>query len=164
MTAFAPSAASSAALTVRLVANETLKGLQLTWRRRGLLVTFVVMHAVTFLGIRLLIGGGHMVTPLLATTLPALLAYAVAQTAAMQGSGGIAEEINGGTLAQSQLTPASPERQVLGRLTALAVEGWPPRCRWGWCSSSATACTITCAPTPWCPRCSPWPTGSATPC
>jgi ABC-2 type transport system permease protein len=41
----------------------------------------------------------------------------------MQGSGGIAEEINGGTLAQSQLTPAAPQRQVLGRLAALAVEG-----------------------------------------
>lgn len=107
----------------RLVGNETLKGLQLAWRRRALLVTFVLMHGITFLGIRLLIGGGHIVTPLLAVTLPALLAYAVAQTAAMQGSGGVAEEINGGTLAQSQLTPASPQRQVLGRLAALAVEG-----------------------------------------
>lgn len=107
----------------RLVANEVLKGLQLAWRRRGLSVTFVVMHGVTFLGIRVLIGGGHIVTPLLAVTLPALLAYAIAQTAATQGSGGIAEEINGGTMAQSQLTPASPQRQVLGRLGALAVEG-----------------------------------------
>jgi ABC-2 type transport system permease protein len=41
----------------------------------------------------------------------------------MQGSGGIAEEINGGTLAESQLTAASPQRHVLGRLAALAVEG-----------------------------------------
>ncbi|WAX59175.1 ABC transporter permease [Jatrophihabitans cynanchi] len=109
--------------TPRLVGNETLKGLQLAWRRRALLTTFVLMNGITFLGIRLLIGGGHIVTPLLAVTLPALLAYAVAQTAAMQGSGGIAEEINGGTLAQSQLCPASPQRQVLGRLTALTVEG-----------------------------------------
>jgi ABC-2 type transport system permease protein len=109
--------------STQLVGNEIIKGLQLAWRRRALLITFVVMHAITFLGIRLLIGGGHIVTPLLAATLPALLAYAVAQTAAIQGSGGIAEEINGGTLAQSQLTPASPQRQVLGRLAALAVEG-----------------------------------------
>ena len=109
--------------TVQLIGNETLKGLQLAWRRRALLVTFVLMHGITFLGIRLLIGGGHIVTPLLAVTLPALLAYAIAHTAAMQGSGGIAEEINGGTLAQSQLGPASPQRQVLGRLAALAAEG-----------------------------------------
>ena len=107
----------------RLIGNETLKGLQLAWRRRALLITFVLMNGVSFLGIRLLIGGGHIVTPLLAVTLPALLAYAIAQTAAMQGSAGIAEEINGGTLAQSQLGPAPPQRQVLGRLAALAVEG-----------------------------------------
>lgn len=119
MTAGAVRAAGSA----RLVGNEAIKGLQLAWRRRALLVAFVVMHAITFLGIRLLIGGGHIVTPLLAATLPALLGYAIAQTAAMQGSGGIAEEINGGTLAQSQLGPASQHVQVLGRLAALAVEG-----------------------------------------
>ena len=119
MTAIALPTAGAA----RLIGNETVKGMQLAWRRRALLVTFVVMHGITFLGIRLLIGGGHIVTPLLAATLPALLAFTVAQTAAQQGSGGIAEEINGGTLAQSQLTPASPQRQVLGRLAALAVEG-----------------------------------------
>lgn len=119
MTATALPALGSA----RLVGNEARKGLQLAWRRRALAVTFIVSNAVTFVGIRLLVGGGHIVTPLLATTLPALLAYNVAQTAAMQGSGGIAEEINAGTLAQSQLTPASPQRQVLGRLAALAVEG-----------------------------------------
>lgn len=106
-----------------LVGNETLKGLQLAWRRRGLAVTLVVANGLSFLGFRLLVGGGHMGVPLLAATLPALLAYHVAQTVAQQGSGGIAEEINGGTLAQSQLTPASPQRQVLGRLAALAVEG-----------------------------------------
>jgi ABC-2 type transport system permease protein len=109
--------------SARLVGNEVVKGLQLAWARRGLWLTGVVLNAVFFLGVRLLVGGGHIVTPLLALTLPALLAYTVAGTAALQGSGGIAEEINGGTLAQSQLTPASPQRQVLGRLAALAVEG-----------------------------------------
>ena len=119
MTTVALQAAGSA----RLVGNETLKGLQLAWRRRALVVTYIVANGMSFLGIRLLIGGGHIVTPLLATTLPALLAYTVAQTAAMQGSGGIAEEINGGTLAQSQLGLLGPQWQVLGRLAALAIEG-----------------------------------------
>ena len=123
MSAIALPRTGSPALAVRPVANETLKGLQLLWRRRALTITFVVMHAITFLGFRLLIGGGHIVTPLLAATLPALLAFAVAQTAALQGSGGIAEEINGGTLGQTQLGPASPQLQVLGRLAALTAEG-----------------------------------------
>jgi ABC-2 type transport system permease protein len=108
---------------VTAVVNETGKGLQLLWQRRALSVTFIVLQAIIFLGFRLLIGGGHLVTPLLATTLPALLAFAIAQTAALQGSGGIAEEINGGTLGQTQLSPAPPGLQVLGRLAALAVEG-----------------------------------------
>jgi len=109
-------------LGARLVINEMVKGLQLAWRRRALLLTYVVLNAVTFLGVRLLIGGGHLVIPMLAATLPALLALTVAQTAAQQGSGGIAEEINAGTLAQTQLTPASPQLQLTGRLAAIAAE------------------------------------------
>lgn len=56
-------------------------------------------------------------------TLPALLASVVAVTAALGGSGGIAEEINAGALEQSQLSPAPPELAVLGRFAALGVEG-----------------------------------------
>lgn len=51
---------------------------------------------------------------------------AVASTAALQGSGGIAEEVNGGTLEQAHLSPASPSLLVTGRLAALAVEGLIP--------------------------------------
>lgn len=111
------------ALDARLTLNETAKGLRLAWRRRSLAVTGVVLLAVNYLGFSLFIGGGHIVRPLATSTLPALLAVAVATTAALQGSGGIAEEINGGTLEQTQLSPASPVLQVLGRLGGLAVEG-----------------------------------------
>jgi len=38
-----------------LVGNETLKGLQLAWRRRGLAVTLVVANGLSFLGFRLLV-------------------------------------------------------------------------------------------------------------
>jgi ABC-2 type transport system permease protein len=111
------------ALHARLVANETGKGLLLTWRRRGMMVTFLVMLITTYLLVSLLVGGGQLVRPLQTLTLPALLAVAVAITASVQGTGDVAEEINGGTLEQSQLRPAPPELQVLGRLAALAVEG-----------------------------------------
>ena len=107
----------------RLVANEAAKGLTLMWRRRAMVASTVVMQGVVYLGISLFIGGGHIVRPLMTLTLPALLASVVAVTAALQGSGGLAEEINGGTLEQTQLSPAPPELQVLGRLAALAVEG-----------------------------------------
>lgn len=110
------------ALQVRLVGNEVAKGLRLMWRRRSLVVLAIVANALTYLGVSLFIGGGHLVRPLLLLTLPALLATTVATNAALQGSGGIAEEILGGTLEQAQLGPASPTLQILGRLAALAVE------------------------------------------
>ena len=113
-------------LLARLTANETAKGLQLMWRRRGMLVTATIMNAVLYLGFSLFVGGGQIVTPLVTLTLPALSATVVATIAAVQGSGGIAEEVNGGTLEQAQLGPAPPELQVLGRLGALAVEALVP--------------------------------------
>jgi ABC-2 type transport system permease protein len=126
MTASVPVATSSHSswfgFQVRLAANETAKGLRLLWRRRALVVVGMIMHAVTYLGISLFIGGGHLVEPLMILTLPALLAVIVAGTAALQGSGGIAEELNAGTLEQAQLSPASPQVQMLGRIAALAIE------------------------------------------
>jgi ABC-2 type transport system permease protein len=111
------------ALQARLALNETAKGLRLMWHRRAMVVVGLVMNGLTYLGISLFVGGGHIVTPLMILTLPALLAMTVAGTAAVQGSGGVAEEINGGTLEQAQLSLASPQVQILGRIAALAVEG-----------------------------------------
>lgn len=111
------------AFQARLVKNETAKGLRLMWHRRGMVGVGVLMNGLTYLGISFFIGGGHIVEPLMVLTLPALLAMTIAGTAALQGSGGIAEEIYGGTLEQTQLSPASPQVQVLGRIVALAIEG-----------------------------------------
>lgn len=123
--ALAPSGQSGTGLTLqaRLARTEAGKGLRLMWHRRGMVAVGIVMNGLMFLGISLFIGGGRVVEALMVLTLPGLLAVAVAQTAAVQGSGGIAEEINGGTLDQTQLSPASPVVQILGRIAALAVEG-----------------------------------------
>lgn len=106
----------------RLIANETAKGLRLMWRRRTMTLVSIVLGAVNYLGISLFIGGGHLVKDLVVLTLPALLAVVIASNAAIQASGGIAEEINGGTLEQTQLSPAPPQTQILGRIAALAIE------------------------------------------
>lgn len=63
---------------------------------------------------------------MLTLTLPALFAYIIASTAALQGSGGIAEEVNGGTLEQAHLSPARPSLLAAGRLAALAAEALIP--------------------------------------
>lgn len=111
---------------LRAVANETAKGLALMWRRKATLVMATVSTGAMYLAIEFFIGGGHIDHAVLTATLPALFAYAVAFTAALSGAGGIAEEVNGGTLEQSQMSPARPSLLALGRLGALAVEGLIP--------------------------------------
>jgi ABC-2 type transport system permease protein len=126
MTATALPRPAGVAFAVRTVASESAKGLQLMWRRRATLVMSTVTLALIYLMIEFFVGGGRIDHTVLRATLPALFAYAVASTAASQGAGGIAEELNGGTMEQSQLTPARAELLVLGRLGALTVEGLVP--------------------------------------
>ncbi len=64
------------------------------WRRRPVTITFAVLNGFSYLMIQLFTGGGHIVLPALALTLPALLAVTVSSVAALQAGGGIAEEVN----------------------------------------------------------------------
>jgi len=111
------------AFQTRLAQTELEKGLRLMWRRRSLVVAATIVYGLTYLGISLFIGGGHLVKELMVRTLPAMLAVLVASTAAVEGTAGISEEINGGTLEQTRLSPARAEVQALGRMTALGIEG-----------------------------------------
>ena len=115
--------AAPIALQTRLARAELVKGLRLMWRRRAMVAVATITYGLTYLAISLFIGGGHLVKDLMVLTLPALLAVAVASTAAVEGTGGIAEEIIGGTLEQTRLSPASPQLQALARMLALAIEG-----------------------------------------
>lgn len=110
--------------TLRIVGNETGKQARLLARRRGLMITGIILGGANYLMFRLLIGAGHITTPMVALTLPALvLGWSFAGKAAMQGAGDIAEEVLGGTLEQSQLSPARPSLLLAGRLAGLAGEG-----------------------------------------
>jgi ABC-2 type transport system permease protein len=110
----------------RAFGNETGKGLRLMWRRRAVTIAGLVTLGLMFLAIQFFIGGGHLVLPVLALTLPALFAATIAYTTSVSGAGGIAEEVNGGTLEQAHLSPARPSVLAAGRLAALAVEGLIP--------------------------------------
>jgi ABC-2 type transport system permease protein len=126
MTAIPVPAAGFFATASRTLAGEAGKGLRLMWRRRAMLLTGAVTQGFTYLMIEFLVGGGHLDHAVLALTLPAYFAFSLAATAALQGSGGIAEEVNGGTLEQSHLSPARPSLLMAGRLAALAAEGLIP--------------------------------------
>jgi ABC-2 type transport system permease protein len=122
----APRAVPSGGLAsaVRMAGNETGKQVRLLWHRRGLTITGMILGGANYLMFRLLIEGGHISTMMVAVTLPALvLGWAFAAKAAIQGSGDIAEEVLGGTLEQSQLSPALPSTLLAGRLVGLAAEG-----------------------------------------
>jgi ABC-2 type transport system permease protein len=123
----APAApAGGAAAAARILGNEAGKSARLLWRRRGLAATGIAAGGANFILVRLLVGGGHITTQLAALTLPALLlGWAFAASAAIQGAGDIAEEVLGGTLEQSQLSPARPGTLLAGRLTGLAGAGLP---------------------------------------
>jgi ABC-2 type transport system permease protein len=123
MTTLSLPAADGPGLAIRAAANEMAKGLWLLWRRKVTLILGIVTTAVIYLPMQFVIGGGHIDRALLAETLPALLAYTVAASAALAGSGGIAEEVYAGTLEQTCIGPARPVLLVFGRLGALAAEG-----------------------------------------
>ncbi len=111
-------------VTARILGNEADKQGRLLMSRRGLVASGVVAGGANYVLFRLLIGGGHISTQMVALTLPGLmLGWGFAATAAMQGAGGIAEEVNGGTLEQSQPSPARPSVLLAGRLAGLAGLG-----------------------------------------
>ncbi|MQA04506.1 MAG: ABC transporter permease [Streptosporangiales bacterium] len=122
-TAVIPAHATSTAPQIRLWANEVGKGLRLAKRRWAMAVVGMLMNAAVYLGVNFFIGGGHVVEDLMIRTLPALMAVVIAAALAVEGAGGIAEEINGGTLEQTQLSPITAITSVLGRVTALALQG-----------------------------------------
>lgn len=111
------------ALKGRLLRTEMAKGLRLTWRRRSMVVVGMIVFGLTYLGISFFIGGGHLVKALMVQTVPALLAVTIVHSAGTEGAVGIAEEVNGGTLDQAQLAPASPQLLALGRMFALILQG-----------------------------------------
>ncbi|WP_042411256.1 ABC transporter permease [Streptacidiphilus carbonis] len=126
MTVIAVPRTGGSAYTLRAVIGETTKGLLLLWRRRAVLIMATVSVGLIYLMIEFFVGAGRIDHGVLAATLPGLFAYAVASSAAVQGCGGIAEEINSGTLEQAHLSPVPPSLLVLGRLGALAAEGLIP--------------------------------------
>jgi len=113
---------ATVAPAVLIVGNEAGKGLRLLWRRRPALAMGGAANAASFLVLRFFIDGGHILQPLLVATLPGMAAAAAASIASLGASGGVAEEINAGTLEQTHLSPVPAWALAAGRLGALAVE------------------------------------------
>ena len=122
MTAPAVTLASTRGARVRMVANEASKGLQLLWAYRATLIPSLLSMGTLYLVFQYFVGGGRIVSALVADTAPALFAYVVIYLTTMRLVAGILEERNAGTLEQVHLSPLAPRELAAGRLAAALVE------------------------------------------
>jgi ABC-2 type transport system permease protein len=107
---------------LRMLGNETGKGLRVMWVHKAPLVLELVGLSTMYWGIQLFIGGGRYVNELLAMTVIGYLAYIASYIALLRMASGLLEEMFTGTLEQSLLSPLRPWVQSIGRLTAALVE------------------------------------------
>ncbi len=111
-----------AAVSMRVVANETAKGLHIVWAHRATLLSSVLTTLVMYLAIQYFLGGGAILDELVALTAPGLFAYIVAFLATLRLVAGLLEERNTGTLEQSHLSPIPAWQLVIGRMAAAMIE------------------------------------------
>ncbi len=113
----------SPALGVRILGNETSKGLRVMWVHKAPLVLQTAYMMAFYWVLQFFVGGGRFVPGLLAMTFVAYLAYIVSYIALLRMAGGVLEEMYTGTLEQSLLSPLPPWVASTGRLAAALVEG-----------------------------------------
>src|SRR5215471_13707811 len=103
----------------RMLGNETVKGLLVTWANWGTLVAALAVLVVFYLFVQFLIGAGRLVPALYAPTLLGFSAYALAYMVSLKAVAGTLEEMNAGTLEQMHLSPLPSWALSLGRLAAV---------------------------------------------
>lgn len=113
----------SPTLGLRMLANETGKGLRIAWVHKAPLVLQIASMIAFYWAIQFFVGGGRFVPELLAMTFVAYLAYIVNYIALLRMAGGVLEEMYTGTLEQTLLSPLRPWVASTGRLAAALAEG-----------------------------------------
>lgn len=108
---------------IRMLGNETAKGLRVLWSHRATVLPQVAMLGGTYLLFQLVLGGGRLVDALLPATLFAYSFYVINYVALMKMVAGVMEEVNTGTFEQAHLGPVPAWVMSLGRLGAVFVEG-----------------------------------------
>ena len=110
------------AVWLRILANETAKGLRIMWAHKVALVPQLALMAVTYLLFQAVLGGGRPVPALLPVTLLAYLAYVAGYVSLLKTAAGLLEEVNTGTLEQSHLSPLPPWALSVARVGAALIE------------------------------------------
>ena len=110
-------------LAVRAVLNETQKSLWQLWGHRSIVLTEFITMAAVYPLLQLIIGNGTIERALVPPTLLAFLTYPILFVATSKLVGDLLEEVHSGTFEQMHLSPFSPAWLLVGRLTALVLEG-----------------------------------------
>lgn len=117
----APFAAPRPSL-LRMLGNETGKGLLVLWANRATLVPELGVLIIFYVFIQFFIGGGRLVPALYAPTLLGIASYSLAYVVTLKMVAGTLEEMNSGTLEQVHLSPLPAWALSLGRLAAAVIE------------------------------------------
>ena len=107
---------------VRMLGNETSKGLILLWGNRRTILPELGALLVFYFLIQFLVGGGRLLQALLAPTLLAFGFYALLYIVTLKMVAGTLEEMNTGTMEQIHLSPLPSWALSLGRLASAAIE------------------------------------------
>ena len=107
---------------VRMLGNETSKGMILLWDNRRTILPELGVLLVFYFLIQFLVGGGRVVRALYAPTLLAFSFYALLYIVTLKMVAGTLEEMNAGTLEQIHLSPLPSWALSLGRLASAAIE------------------------------------------
>ncbi|HKW73819.1 MAG TPA: ABC transporter permease [Candidatus Dormibacteraeota bacterium] len=107
---------------VRMLGNETSKGLILLWDNRRTILPELGVLLVFYFLIEFLVGGGRVVQALYAPTLLAFSFYALLYIVTLKMVAGTLEEMNAGTLEQIHLSPLPSWALSLCRLASAAIE------------------------------------------
>ena len=107
---------------VRMLANETSKGLILLWDNRRTILPELGALLVLYFLIQFLVGGGRVVPALFAPTLLAFGFYTLLYVVTLKTVAGTLQEMNAGTLEQIHLSPLPSWALSLGRMASAAIE------------------------------------------
>jgi len=111
---------------LRIVGNETAKGLRIWWANRATILPELLVLAGFFLVVQYLLGGGRIVGELVAPTMLGFIPYVFAYLVIVKLIAGVTEELNAGTIEQTHLSPLPAWLLSLGRLASAIVQGLLP--------------------------------------
>ncbi len=107
----------------RAVLGETQKGLWQLWGHRSIVLLEIISLVALYPFLQFILGNGTINRALVPPTLLAFLTLPILYIAILKLVGDLLEEVNSGTFEQMHLSPFSPASLLVGRLSALVLEG-----------------------------------------